>query len=443
MSDSAALRAEAAKLITAVVHQGRSLSDTLPPAQAALDKDADRRLLGALVYGSLRWYGRLEGLLSRFLDRAVPRKQRVLHGLMICGLYEQHYLSTPDHAVVSETVSAARRLGHPRAAGMVNAILRRAQREGGAVLAELDTDPVRRHAHPGWLVRRLEKDWPERWEAILAANNSPAPFWLRVNRQHVGREDYQRLLQGRRSLSAAAPEAVPTALLLDQGTDVERLPGFDTGQVSVQDGAAQLAGHCLDVAPGQRVLDACAAPGNKTAHLLELADGRLDLTALDASGERLERLRRNLQRGGYSARVLEADAAEPAGWWDGRPFDRILLDAPCSATGVIRRHPDIKWLRRDEDIEDLVRLQERMLKTLWPLLAPGGRLLYSTCSVFRDENDRQVRRFLETTGDAREVSLPLLEPVATALNPGYQLLPGDSGMDGFYYVALEKVGSDG
>lgn len=438
MSSSAALRAEAAKLITGVVHQGRSLSDTLPQAQSGLDKDADRRLLGALVYGSLRWYGRLEGLLSRFLDRAVPRKQRVLHGLMICGLYEQQYLSTPEHAVVSETVSAARRLGHPRAAGMVNAILRRAQREGAAVLAELDADPVYRHSHPGWLVRRLEQDWPEHWEAILEANNSQAPFWLRVNRQHVSRQDYQRLLQARRNLSGQLSAVAPEAVVLEQGTDVERLPGFDTGQVSVQDGAAQLAGHCLDVQPGLRILDACAAPGNKTAHLFELAEGRLDLTALDASGGRLERLRRNLQRGGYKARILEADAAEPRDWWDGKPFDRILLDAPCSATGVIRRHPDIKWLRREEDIGELVRLQGRMLKALWPLLAPGGRLLYSTCSVFRDENDRQVRRFLDSTGDAREVRLPLLEQVSRAREPGYQVLPGDSGMDGFYYVALEK-----
>jgi 16S rRNA (cytosine967-C5)-methyltransferase len=438
MSSSANLRAEAAKLISGVVHQGKSLSEILPESQASLDSDTDRRMVGALVYGALRWYSRMDGLLSAFLERPVPRKQRVLHALMICGLYEQHYLSTPEHAVISETVSAARKLRQPRAAGMVNAILRRSQREGKAVLDNLDKQPAVRHAHPPWLMERLQADWPNSWEKILAANNRQARFWLRVNQQQSSREDYVLALGSESNRRVEIVESVPSALLLEKAMDVERLPGFDSGRVSVQDGAAQLAGHCLDIQPGQRVLDACAAPGNKTAHLLELADGKLDLVALDNSGRRLERLQRNLLRTGYQAKVLEADASDPGAWWDGKPFDRILLDAPCSATGVIRRHPDIKWLRRSEDIAELARLQAKMIRALWPLLATGGRLLYCTCSVLRQENEAIVSAFLAETGDAEEAPLGLLEDVATRMAYGYQILPGDSAMDGFYYVALTK-----
>jgi 16S rRNA (cytosine967-C5)-methyltransferase len=438
MSDSASLRAQAARVISGVVHQGQSLSELLPEAQAALDRDADRRLLGALVYGSLRWYNRMDALLAGFLGRPVARKQQVLHALMVCGLYEQHYLSTPDHAVVSETVSAARKLGHPRAAGMVNAILRRSQREGAAALKELDSQPEIHFAHPQWLLEKIRQDWPEHWEAILTANNSQAPFWLRVNLQQVQRAAYGQELEAECGRTADMPDVPASSLLLEQGLDVESLPGFATGRISVQDGAAQLVAYCVDPGPGDRVLDACAAPGNKTAHLFELADGNLELVALDISGTRIERLRKNLLRGGYKASVLVADASEPAGWWDGREFDRILLDAPCSATGVIRRHPDIKWLRRSRDIKTLSRLQARMLKALWPCLAPGGRLVYSTCSVLRDENESIISTFLAGTSDADEVKLPALEDVASRLQYGYQILPGDSAMDGFYYVALTK-----
>ena len=438
MSSSADLRAEAAKLISGVVHHGRSLADNLSQVQASLERDPDRRLLGALVYGSLRWYSRMDGLLSSFLGRPVPRKQQVLNALMVCGLYEQHYLSTPDHAVVSETVSAARKLGHPRAAGMVNAILRRSQREGAKVLGELNKQPALRHAHPGWLLERIQQDWPECWEDILSANNQQAPFWLRVNLQQGGREDYARTLETECERTAVMPAAFPAALVLEQGMDVERLPGFDGGRISVQDGAAQLAGFCLDPQAGERVLDACAAPGNKTAHLFELAGGSLDLLALDQSGERLQRLRQNLARGGYQAQVVEADASDPDSWWDGRPFDRILLDAPCSATGVIRRHPDIKWLRRPEDISELARRQATMIRALWPLLARGGRLVYTTCSVVREENESVVSDFLAWSDDAEELNLPVLQDVASHLQYGYQILPGDSAADGFYYVALTK-----
>lgn len=438
MSQSARVRAGAAKVLAAVIGEGRSLSDVLPGAQAALGPDADRRLLGALVYGSLRWYGRLDPLLGRLLNKPLGPRQLDLHCLMVCGLFELHYLSTPRHAAVAETVNAARQLGQPRAAGLVNAILRRDLREGESILQELDRDVALRHAHPQWMVVQLQRDWPLQWAQVLEQNNRQAPFWLRVNLHRVSREAYRERLASEAGLAAGAPDFLPSALLLDHPVDVERLPGFDQGLVSVQDGAAQLAGHWLEVAAGQRVLDACAAPGNKTAHLLELGGGDLDLLALDRSAERLERLQANLRRMGYQAAVRQADAACPESWWDGRAFDRILLDAPCSATGVIRRHPDIKWLRRPGDLVDLQAAQAAMLSALWPLLAPGGQLLYSTCSVFRGENDRQVQQFLASTADARVSPPPALPGAGSALAPGFQLLPGDAAMDGFYYVRLRK-----
>jgi 16S rRNA (cytosine967-C5)-methyltransferase len=438
MSQSAALRALAATVLAKVVCDGRSLSDILPPAQAQAGNDASRRLLGALVYGSLRWYGRMDALLGSLLRKPVGSRQAELHCLMICGLYELRYLSTPDHAVVAETVNAARRLGFGKAAGLVNAILRRSAREGEALLQELDQDPAIRYAHPRWMLERIRQDWPRRWENVLEENNRQAPFWLRVNLHRVSRERYRERLEKEAGVLAQAPQGLPAALVLDRPVDVEGLPGFDAGLVSVQDGAAQLVGQWLDIEPGQRVLDACAAPGNKTAHMLELAGGDLRVFALDQSAERLERLQLNLRRTGYEAKLMQGDAARPESWWDGGRFDRILLDAPCSASGVIRRHPDIKWLRRSEDIGRLASVQSDMLQALWPLLAPGGRMLYSTCSIFDAENESVVGGFAERTSGLDVVSLPGLDGAGSAMPYGYQLLPGDSGMDGFYYVGLTK-----
>lgn len=438
MSQSAELRALAARVLAQVVHHGRSLSEVLPPAQDRAGSDASRRLLGALVYGSLRWYGRMDALLGSLLRKPVAKRQAELHCLMICGLYELQYLSTPAHAVVAETVNAARQLGFGKASGLVNAILRRSGRESRVLLETLDRDPAVRYAHPRWMLERIRQDWPGRWQDVLEQNNCQAPFWLRVNLHRISRDQYRERLEQEVGLPATAPEHTPAALVLDRPVDVEALPGFDTGLVSVQDGAAQLAGQWLDIEPGQRVLDACAAPGNKTVHMLELAGGDLSVVAVDQSEARLERLQLNLRRTGYQASVIQADAARPQSWWDGVGFDRILLDAPCSASGVIRRHPDIKWLRRSEDIAQLVSVQSAILEALWPLLAPGGRLLYSTCSIFDAENQGVVARFAEQTADLRVISLPGLGSTGSLLPLGFQLLPGDSGMDGFYYVGLSK-----
>jgi len=335
-------------------------------------------------------------------------------------------------------VNAARQLGFGKASGLVNAILRRSGRESRVLLETLDRDPAVRYAHPRWMLERIRQDWPGRWQDVLEQNNCQAPFWLRVNLHRISRDQYRERLEQEVGLPATAPEHTPAALVLDRPVDVEALPGFDTGLVSVQDGAAQLAGQWLDIEPGQRVLDACAAPGNKTVHMLELAGGDLSVVAVDQSEARLERLQLNLRRTGYQASVIQADAARPQSWWDGVGFDRILLDAPCSASGVIRRHPDIKWLRRSEDIAQLVSVQSAILEALWPLLAPGGRLLYSTCSIFDAENQGVVDRFAEQTADLRVISLPGLGSTGSRLPLGFQLLPGDSGMDGFYYVGLSK-----
>jgi 16S rRNA (cytosine967-C5)-methyltransferase len=291
----------------------------------------------------------------------------------------------------------------------------------------LRTLPAAWYSHPDWLLDRLRTDWPDVWQEIAAANQRHPPFWLRVNRNRASSSDYAARLGAEFGLTTSTLPGFPDALKLDVAVPVQQLPGFAEGQVSVQDAASQLAAHLLAPEQGMRVLDACAAPGGKTAHLLECASGQLDLTALDVSAERLKQLESNLRRLGLRAKVLVGDATEPATWWDGRPFDRILVDAPCTATGVIRRHPDIKLLRRAADIPQLVSRQRLLLERLWPLLKPDGKLLYSTCSLLQAENQALVADFL-VAGMAQ------LDPGTPA--PGLQLLPGARDTDGFYYALM-------
>jgi 16S rRNA (cytosine967-C5)-methyltransferase len=335
----------------------------------------------------------------------------------------------PEHAAVSATVDAAALLGHRNAAPLVNAVLRRYQRERNALDAALAGDDEARLSHPRWLLDHLARDWPDDWRRICAANNSPAPMWLRVNERRTTRADYLARLEAA-GFAARADEEVATAVVLDAPQSVDALPGFAAGDASVQDIAAQRAAGFLDLAPGQRVLDACAAPGGKTGHIMESCPGLDEVWALDRDRRRLALVRANLERLQLSARLVVGDATRPEAWWDGRPFDRILLDAPCSAVGVIRRHPDIKVLRRPEDVARAVVLQSELLRRLWPLLAPGGRLVYATCSVLRSENDAQIAAFV-ATADAPEGP-------ETAQLSGYQSLPGDADGDGFYYACLLK-----
>lgn len=433
-AEGLAVRAAAARAIAAV-GAGQSLDAALP-RQAEQVAPADRALLGELCYGTLRWHPRLAAILERLLARPLKARDADLHGLLAAALYQLEFTRIPPHAVVHATVDACTALAKPWAKGLANALLRRFQRERAQLDAALAGDIRYRTAHPRWLAQQLAADWPEQADAVLAANNGRAPMTLRINRLRIDRAAYLD------RLTAAGLAARPTAhsadgVVLAAPCAVGELPGFGAGLVSVQDEAAQLCAPLLDPGAGQRVLDACCAPGGKTGHLLELAPDGVDLVAVDRSAERLQQVAANLDRLGCHARLLAADAGAPGGWWDGIPFDRILVDAPCSATGVIRRHPDIKLLRRPTDIPALAAAQQRLLAALWAVLAPGGRLLYATCSVLRAENDAVVAAFLAAHGDARALPLPSTLPgIATAL--GQQWLPGSDDNDGFYYALLAK-----
>ena len=427
------VRAVAAQALQRIV-AGRSLRAEFAACSTRLSDARDRALLSALLYAGARWWLRHAAAVDRLLERPLPAREAALHALLVLGLVQIEVLQLPGYAAVDSSVEAARALGRPKFATLVNAVLRRWLRERGALIAELDADAVTRTAHPRWLLDAFAADWPGADAAIAAANNTEAPLWLRVNRRRVDRNAFLQHLTDA-GIEATAPPGLPDAVLIAASTDVTALPGFAGGLFSVQDGAAQCAVELLDLADGQRVLDACAAPGGKSGHILERAD--LRLLALDSDERRLPRLRENLDRLGLRADVRAGDAAQPTQWWDGAPFDRILLDAPCSATGIIRRQPDVKLHRRRADIPALVRTQARILDALWPLLAPGGRLVYATCSVLAAENADQVSRLLARRADAA-VSAVLLPGWRAVAAGGMQNLPGESGMDGFYYAVLEN-----
>ena len=430
-----ALRARAARVLAAVLGEGRSLKAMLGAAMPSVADSRDRALLEAICFGALRHRRRYEFALSQWLAKPLAARDYPVHCLLLAGLAQLDALGLPAHAAVGATAEATRDLGRPPLVGLVNALLRRASREP----LPASPDPAIATSHPDWLVQQLTADWPDDVTAMLEANNRPAPMWLRVNPGQLG---IDRLLRSLREdgLAAAPWPDLPNAARLDDPIPVERLPFWHTGALSVQDGAAQLAVLALDPQPDDRVLDACAAPGGKTTQIAErLFPGEGELLALDIEARRLAQVVEYLERLGLDyprVHVKLADAGQPGTWWDGRPFDAILLDAPCSATGIIRRQPDIKWHRRAGDIANLVALQARLLDALWPLLTPGGRLLYATCSVLRDENDRQVQAFLARTPDAR--ALPLDHRFGRASGVGRQRLPGEDGMDGFFYALLRK-----
>ena len=427
--------------LLAVQTLSRVLQDDLTLTQALEDavKDCadprDAALLAELCYGTLRWQPRLEALLARMLERPLKAADRDIGLLLILGLYQLAYLRVPPHAAVQQTVEACRGLGKDWAAGLVNAVLRRYQREKEALEVALAADEVARYAHPRWFIDELKRDWPDEWQAMLDAGNQRPPLTLRVNRRRGSREAYLARL-AERGIAARACAHSEDGVTLDAPVDVSALPGFADGLCSVQDEGAQLAGLLLDAAPGMRVLDACAAPGGKTCHVLERHADLAGLVAVELDARRAARIRENLERLGLAAQVVVADAADPAGWWDGRPFERILLDAPCSASGVVRRHPDVKARRTPAEVAAAAGLQARLLAALWPLLAPRGKLLYVTCSVFQRENARQLEGFLAGHADAG--ALPLTADWGLPAGPGRQVLTGEGGMDGFYYACLHK-----
>lgn len=425
-------RAAAAHLLMQVFEHGKSLNAVLPEIKTKCAPD-QRALLQELSYGVLRQAPRLERWLASLLARPLKPRDRDLHALLLLGLYQLEYLRIPAHAAVALTVTATRELGKPWASGLVNGVLRRFQREAAALRALADADDEGRFAHPGWLIDAIRADWPQQWQEILLANNIHPPMTLRVNAQRSTREDYiTRLAMA--GIEAKPLATTPMGILLAAPCDVAALPGFTEGLASVQDSAAQQAARLLAPSAGMKVLDACAAPGGKTAHLLEQTPG-IDLLALDQDAERLQRVAANLDRLGLTAKLKAVNARMIAHWWNGEPFDRILLDAPCSASGVIRRHPDIKCLRKANDIPTLAEQQAALLNTLWPTLAPGGRLLYATCSVLRMENEGVVLDFLRTHPDA--VPIPIDLP-GMDCGAGMQMLPGQHEGDGFYYALLEK-----
>jgi 16S rRNA (cytosine967-C5)-methyltransferase len=410
---------------------GRSLDSELAEAwrrHSQLD-ERSRAAVQDLAYGALRFLPRLEALLETLLQK--PLKDARLRALLLVALYQLAHTRAAPHAIVDHAVSACHALGLTSAKGLANAVLRNFLRRRAALGARALRTETARYCHPQWWIDKLRVQYPARYAAALEAGNSRPPLALRVNRRRTCVADYLELI-ARHGIRGEAHGAA--AVLLEKALPAARIPGLAEGLVSVQDAAAQLAAPLLDLADGMRVLDACAAPGGKTGHALELAD--LNLTALDNDAARLERVRANLARLGLAARVVCGDACEPASWWDGARFDRILLDAPCSGSGVARRHPDIKWLRRESDIEQFARLQNRMLDALWQMLASGGKLLYATCSVFHEENHEQVARFLERHRDATRLALPAVDDDTHP--PAGQLLP-DGRHDGFFYALLQKV----
>ncbi|MFJ3010696.1 MULTISPECIES: 16S rRNA (cytosine(967)-C(5))-methyltransferase RsmB [Pseudomonas] len=428
-------RLAAAKALAAVLSGKASLNSSLP---TQLDKveDRDRGFTQDLAFGTARWQPRLSALAEKLLQKPFKAADADVEALLLVGLYQLLYTRVPPHAAIGETVGCADKLKKPWAKGLLNAVLRNAQRESETIFAELERDPVVRTAHPRWLQKSLKAFWPEQWEAICAANNAHPPMILRVNRRHHSRDAYLGLLS---DVGIAATPCVYSrdGIVLEAAADVRSLPGFAEGWISVQDEAAQLAADLLDLAPGQRVLDACCAPGGKTCHILEAEPALAGVVAVDLEAKRLVRVKENLERLGLSAELIAADGRDTAAWWDGKPFQRILLDAPCSATGVIRRHPDIKLTRQADDIAALALLQGELLDALWKTLEVGGILLYATCSTLPTENTEVIAAFLERTPGARELDLATTAGIKQP--HGRQLLAQQGGHDGFYYAKLIKI----
>lgn len=424
MAEGADARAAAARVVAGVA-AGRSLADSVGPAVASFT-DRDRALVQELAFGTVRWRLRLDAMLAHLMRH--PPTDGLVHAALAVGLYQILYTRVPEHAAVAATVAAV----PDRSRGLVNGVLRTALRKRAEIEAAVAGHEAAVTGHPAWLLEMLRRDWPDHWKAIVEADNIPAPMTLRVNARRTTRDDYLDRLD-ESGIEARPLVHAPEGVELASSCDVRSLPGFDAGFVSVQDGAAQLAAGLLDVDTGMRVLDACAAPGGKACHALERVAG-LSLVAVEADPDRVGRIHENLTRIGSTAEVVLGDATHPSDWWDGGHFDRILVDAPCTGTGVIRRHPDIRHLRRASDVAPMTERQLALLEALWPTLAPGGRLLYATCSMLRAENDGVIDAFLERRPDAR------VEPIAAAwglaTGHGRQVLPGEDGMDGFHYAGL-------
>lgn len=416
------------------MERGRSGAEVIPEMLTEV-VEKDRSFAREIFSGSLRNLLRLQWVSGQIISRPIKQKDAILKSILLTGIYQLYYMRVPSHAAVSETVNVTRQLGKQWAGKFINGTMRSADTRRDELLSKADQCNETKYAHPQWLIDWLRHAWPSQWENILEANNQPAAITLRARTIAGGRDVLQQRLAEASQQSQAGSLAAQSVKLLTGG-DVTALPGFNAGEFVVQDEAAQLAAELLGPQEGDRVLDACAAPGGKTCHLIDLQPALAELVALDVDPKRLERVEDNLERLGLSAQVVCADATNND-WWDGQPFDRILLDAPCSATGVIRRHPDIKFHRQPSDLDALVPLQSQILDQMWRLLKPGGTLLYATCSVLPKENAAQVTAFLKRRPDASEIPIEADWGITQAA--GRQLLPGQHDSDGFYFARLQKA----
>jgi len=429
------VRALAAQAVLAVVDKQKSLTQVLSNRDEALSAP-DQGLLQLLCFGTCRHFFSVNALTKMMLDKPLPEQARPVQAALWVGLYQLAHTDMAEHAVIHETVEAVKQLKLDKYAPLVNAILRRFQREKGELMEQLQQSDVPRFDHPKWLIKMLSKSWPDHWQSICEEANIPGPMTLRVNTHLQSREQYSRLLSDI-SIEHTNGKYALTSLYLNHPSSVEQLPNFEQGAVSVQDEAAQLAAAILDPQPGEHILDACCAPGGKTCHILEYTGNQASVVALDADATRLKRVQENLDRLSLNANVLQGEAQSPDQWWDGTLFDRILLDVPCSATGVIRRHPDIKLLRQREDIDNLATLQQEILRTAWGMLKPGGQLLYATCSILPLENQKNIEAFLSNQADVKLTTLELSTGLDTGF--GHQLFPQQQGHDGFFYALLTKL----
>ena len=424
-------RLAAVKALSEVLDDNRNLGDC--EALSRLEDDRNKALARNLSYGVLRWLSALEWLAAELMNKPLKKREVAVQRLVLLGLQQLWHDQTASHAAVNETAECARLLGKPWAVGLINAVLRRFQREREVFLSRME-QAGKQFAHPDWLLKRIQQDWPAQWQDIVDANNRQAPLWLRINRRQADETALRSRLK-EAGFEVTDHEFARDAICISPAAAVARIPGFDEGWLSVQDPAAQLARDLLDPVPGDRILDACAAPGGKTAHLLESCQ-EIELTVLDRKEQRIGQIKQNLDRLDLKAETITADATDIESWWNGKKFHKILLDAPCSATGVIRRHPEIKWLRSSGQVDTVVQTQASMLNALWPLLEPGGLLVYATCSILKCENSHQIQQFLERHSDA-VAEIPAVEWGAAGPG-GRQILPGEAGMDGFFYAVLRK-----
>jgi 16S rRNA (cytosine967-C5)-methyltransferase len=425
------LRADAAKVLHQILEEGQSARECLPLAQLP-HKDQDKAWLQEMVYGVLRNLPILQFWLRQLLDKPLKNRFKIVEQLIMLGFYQLAFSRVSQHAAVSETVAACQPLNTLAMKGLVNAILRTFIREE---MSQQEA-PNKQIASglPKWLYKKLETEYQDGFVDLIANMQVKAPIWLRVNTRKISQAHFVKELEKADVEFSFSPKH-PEALILSKGYDITSLPGFESGWFAIQDGAAQLAAHYLKPEQGETILDCCAAPGGKTCHLIEFEPNLTKTVALEIDEKRVTKIQENFVRLGHNADIVIGDASTPEKWWDGQLFDRILLDAPCSATGIIRRHPDIKWLRKAKDINVLVNLQKQILDAIWPLVKPGGTMLYATCSILPEENHLQISDFLSRTSNALLDNTFYNDSVD---KPGKQILPGDQQMDGFYYARLLK-----